>query len=160
MRVEADKGFYKRLGNDILIEPYFGGGYRWWLRKINDGQTTAGTPVVGYTELWQTLYLRTGVRGEINRGNSIKPFGSLGLNIPVFTTNSVHLSQIDSTLPDVTLNPRGQLSFNAEAGIAKGRLQLLLFYEQMRYAKSAEVSRVFQPESKADIFGIRVGAEL
>lgn len=160
IRVEADKGFYKRLGNKVFIEPYFGGGYRWWLRNINDGQTATGINAAGYTELWQTLYLRTGVRGEINRENSLKPFGAIGINFPVFTTNNVHLSKVDSTLPDVTLNPRGQVSFNAEAGIEKGRLQLLLFYDQMRFAKSAAVSRIFQPESKANIWGIRVGAEL
>ena len=160
MRVEADMGFYKRLGDNVVIEPYFGGGYRWWIRHINDGTTASGDTAVGYTELWQSFYLRAGVREDVILKNNTKYYKSIGLSLPVFTANSVRLSEVDSTLPDVTLHPRGQLSFNAEAGITKGRLQMLLFYEHIRFSKSSDVSGVFQPESMADIWGIRVGAEL
>lgn len=165
LKLEADRGFYKGVSNGASIEPYVGAGYRRWKRQLNDGKTSTGVTARGYTEQWQTFYLRTGVLGEIIKGNNITVFSSIGLNIPVFTTNSVSLSEIDTSLPDITLNPGSQISFNADAGIKKNRFQFLLFYEQMRFAKSDNVSiggglYFFQPESKADIIGVRVGVDM
>lgn len=165
LKLEADRGFHKRVSNGVSIEPYVGAGYRWWKRQLNDGTTSTGIIARGYTEQWQTFYLRTGVIGEIIKENNIKVFSRVGLNIPLFTTNSVSLSEIDPALPDITLNPGSQMSFNADAGIKKNRFQVLLFYEQMRFAKSDNFSigggvYFFQPESKADIIGVRVGVDL
>lgn len=165
MKLEADHGFHRGLGRGVFIEPYVGGGYRWWIRDISDGVTVTGDTAKGYTELWQSLYLRAGVRGDKTLKNNLKIFSSIGLSMPFYTTNKVMMYGTDPASPDITLNPGGQISLTADAGIRKNRLQILLFYEQMRFSRSDDVSigaglYFFQPESRADIIGVRIGAEL
>lgn len=165
MKLEADHVFHRGLGQGVFIEPYVGGGYRWWLRDISDGVTVNGDTATGYAELWQTLYLRAGMRGDKRLRNNLTLISSIGLSLPFYTTNKVMMNGIDMASPDFTLNPGGKISLNADAGISMNRIKILLFYDQMRFSRSDSVSiggglYFYQPESRADIFGVRIGAEL
>ena len=48
----------------LLVEPFAGIGYRWWLRDLQDAVAANGKLASGYTESWQALYGRVGSRAN------------------------------------------------------------------------------------------------
>ncbi|WP_239027772.1 hypothetical protein [Geomonas subterranea] len=58
---EADLGYRLRPAV-IVVEPFGGIGYRYWLRDLQDSRTSDGTQVSGYTEEWMVGYCRLGAR--------------------------------------------------------------------------------------------------
>ncbi len=66
-------------------------------------------------------------------------------------------------LSTVTVEPGNVVSVFAEAGLKWTRFKTSLFYEGMRFSKSDPVTvsnyQVWQPESKADTFGISMGMD-
>src|SRR6185369_297926 len=72
------------------LEPFTGLGYRWWLRNLyNSTSTTSAERVSGYTEYWQTVYLRMGARGSYRHSSGISFFAEAGGKFPLYTGNSV-----------------------------------------------------------------------
>jgi hypothetical protein len=142
------------------LEPFGGLGLRWWIRDIEDGTTSTGAVASGYTEGWTTLYGRLGVRGGIDVSQQTVMFFEAGVKLPFFNENTAYLS--DAGLgPDVTMHPGRQASFFAEAGTKISRVKASLFYDSMRFSKSAGVVSgayvYWQPKSTADVYGIKVG---
>jgi hypothetical protein len=147
------------------FEPFGGVGYRWWLRGLQDSTTldTGNVPfsTSGYTEHWQSVYGKLGVRGRYEYENQIALFTEGGAKYPFYTGNSVDFA---GTGP-VTVRPGGRWSGFAEAGMIYGNLRLALTYEGFRYSQSPLVpitlqsgpGFLYQPKSSSDIFGLSVG---
>ncbi|NOZ25966.1 MAG: autotransporter outer membrane beta-barrel domain-containing protein [Nitrospirae bacterium] len=154
---EGDLGWKVHLRGKATLEPFAGLGYRWWRRDIKDTVSA-----IGYEETWWSLYARLGAQGEYAYTEKVTVFGKAGLKIPVITENEVDLSIIG--LSTVKVEPGNVTSVFAEAGVKWTRFEAGLFYEGMRFSKSDPVTvggaQVWQPETKADMFGIKLGMDL
>lgn len=158
-REEVDLGWRIRQ-QQLAVEPFFGFGARWWLRDIQD--STAFDPaentvknVSGYTEDWSSLYLRLGGRVDLAVNDDWHIFSEGGAKYPFYTENTADIAG------DITLKPDAHWSAFAEAGTRYKKLKISGFYEGFRFNQSPGVVRgntqYFQPISKSDIFGLRVG---
>jgi hypothetical protein len=158
--LDGDLGMKFKVTQSFSLEPFGGLGLRWWLRDINDGTTATGAVANGYTEGWTTFYGRLGVRGGIDVSKRTMIFFEAGVKLPFYNENTAYLS--DAGLgPDVTLHPGKQASFFAEAGTQISRVRASLFYDSLRFSKSAGVASgsfiYWQPKSTMDIYGVKVG---
>jgi len=144
----------------VSMEPFFGFGARWWLRDLENSMTIdrAGMPVEvnGYTEDWRSFYLRLGGRLDVAVTDDWRIFTEGGAKYPFYTENVVEISG-----RDITIKPDGSWSAFAEVGARYKKLKFSTFYEGFRYDQSPGVlvgtNQFFQPTSKSDIFGLRVG---
>jgi hypothetical protein len=160
-KLDGDLSIKFNVTQRFFLEPFGGLGLRWWIRDIEDGTTSTGAVASGYAEGWTTLYGRLGVRGGIDVSKQTMMFFETGVKLPFFNENTAYLS--DAGLgSDVTMHPGRQASFFAEAGTKISRVKASLFYDSMRFSKSAGVvSGAFvywQPKSTADIYGVKIGA--
>ena len=170
-KLEFDLG--GRFGKGFVIEPFGGLGIRSWLRDIQD--TVAYNPfsgsavaVSGYTEDWTAIYLRLGLRGDIEFSQASNMFFEAVAKVPVYNENVAYLSDVAFYYEDVTLKPGKQVSFFAELGFRRNAFKISGFYESLRFPESDHVIEYnpffgafiesWQPESDADIFGVRIGA--
>jgi len=151
-KLESDLGW--RISLPVgSVEPFAGIGYRWWLRFL-EGQG-------GYTEWWQTVYTKLGLRGEIPAGSDLTLFAEAGGKYPFLNRNTVDFSDIGT----ITVKPTSRWSVFAEIGARYGSFRPAIFYEGFRYGESPKVPIVvggvdrflFQPESSSDIIGINLG---
>lgn len=166
---EGDLGIKLAVSEHSFLEPFGGLGLRWWLRDIDDGTALDGTPVLGYTEFWDSLYFRLGLRGEHEVRKEANIFIEAGVKLPVYTQNTAYFSDRCAFCNDVTLEPENRASLFAEAGVRTDSLKITIFYEGLRFGQSDAVyavvpdiggpaiAAVFQPRSEADIVGITVG---
>lgn len=147
-KVEQDVGWKFLAAEKTTIEPFAGVGYRLWYRDLESTSSA-----IGYTEKWQSFYGRLGVGAGYIPYKRIKIFAEGGVKYPFYNRNKVDLF-------GVTLEPGKKASSFAEAGLEYCRYYLLrvsAFYEGMRFSKSPVVNNLYQPESKADIFGVSLG---
>jgi len=162
-KAETDVGWRMPLA-DGSVEPFAGMGHRWWIRSLQ-GTTAIDAngnlfPVGGYTELWQTLYARIGMRGSYSpdRNLDLAFFAEAGGKYPFLNRNN-------SDFPgagNVTLEPEPRWSMFAEIGACYGKLRTALFYEGFRFGQSPLVpigggGALLQPKTDADVFGLTVG---
>lgn len=153
-KVEGDLGWKFMLVEKISLEPFAGLGYRWWIRDI---QSTGSA--IGYEEKWWSFYARLGIHSDLIFYKQLKVFAETGVKLPIHNENEIDWSVFG--LPTVTVEPGNKASVFAELGLMWTMLKASIFYEGMRFSKSDPVTvsgvRVWQPRSKADIFGINVG---
>lgn len=160
-KAEIDMG--GQVGQGVRFEPFGGIGLRFWDRTINDSITVLGTQAIGYTEEWYMAYFRVGFRLQSPPEDAFQGFFELGARIPLYTENTALLSEKFSAA-DVTFEPGNRTSLFAEAGFRAEVFKLTAFYESLRFKPSDSVMEpvsgllLYQPESEADIFGVRVGA--
>ncbi len=162
-KLEADLIWNMTVTEKHTLAPFAGVGARIWNRDIqstlfrdqNDGETKLAR---GYTEKWRNYYGRAGISGTRSFDGQWQGFFLAGARIPVYTENVVN---------SVVLEPGNRFSGFAEAGLEHGRFKISLFYEGLRFSKSDRVyfydgsnyGYMYQPESKADIFGISAGVK-
>lgn len=155
-RTEFDLG-YRVLYGPVRLEPFAGVGYRWWLRDLKSATAPSGRAVSGYTEHWETGYSRLGIRGRYLTPTGITIFAEGGGKRPFYTGNGVDFADVGR----VTFEPAGRWSGFAEAGATLGHVRTSLFYEGFRFGaspfKQVKSEYFFQPDSSADIIGLRVG---
>ena len=162
LTLEGDLGRKFKVSQSFSLEPFGGLGLRWWLRDIKNGKTSTGATASGYTEGWTTFYGRLGVRSVIDYSGGTQLFAEAGLKLPFYNANTAYLS--DAGLgPDVTLHPGNSPSSFAEVGMQINKFKASIFYDGMRFSKSAVVDiggglGVYQPKSTADIYGVKIGA--
>lgn len=152
-KMEGDVGWKFMVAEKSSLEPFAGLGYRWWLRDL---QSTSNA--IGYEERWWSFYARLGIRGDHTFSTQLKAFAEAGVKLPMHTENEADLSVIG--LSTVTLEPGNEASVFAEIGFKWTMLKASVFYEGMRFSKSGldnVYNAFYQPESKADIFGVNVG---
>ncbi len=149
IKIEGDLGWKFMIAEKSSFEPSAGLGLKWWIRDI---QSTGS--VTGYDEEWTSFYARLGVYGIHSFSDRQKVFAEAGVRLPLYNENKADIF-------GVTVKPGKEASFFAEAGLKWAMLKVSIFYEGMRFSKSDPVSGVgiivWQPESKADIFGLTVG---
>ena len=149
---EIDFGKRIMLAESTFLEPFLGGGYRWWIRDIENGRDIFGNPVSGLEEIWTSFYVRLGLRGNHNVTDRTYLFAEAGLKLPIYNLNETDL---------VDLEPGIKSSIFAEVGVRANRVKIAAFYDSMRFSKSdieiAGPFLVWQPESEADIYGIQIG---
>jgi hypothetical protein len=155
-RQDLDLG-YRYTAGTWFLEPFAGLGYRWWLRGLQDSTSESGQRVSGYTEYWQTGYLRLGARGRYRDASGVSLFAEGGAKHPFYTGNSVDFAGTGVT----TFRPQGRWSGFAETGVTYRHLKLALSYEGFRFAASPVLQvgtqRYLQPESSSDILGLNLG---
>ncbi len=158
--VQCDAGRAIHVGEASFVEPFGGIGIRAWTRDIHDGTTSAGTIAVGYTEEWVTAYARAGLRATVPFSDETRCFAEGAVKLPFYNRNSVYFNNTND--PDFTLSPGLQASWSVEAGMTIHHFTASLFYDTLRFSQSDLVQTstgyVYQPESVADLFGVKVGA--
>lgn len=155
-KMEGNIGWKFKVSEKSSLEPFAGLGYRWWLRDMQDTLYVAG-----YEETWWSFYARLGVHGDHTFSGQLKAFAEAGVKLPVSNKNKVDLNVIG--LSTVTVEPGNKASVFVEAGLKWTRFKASLFYEGMRFSRSDPVTvdnyQIWQPESKADMFGINIGMD-
>jgi hypothetical protein len=156
IRQDLDLG-YRYTADSWFLEPFAGLGYRWWFRGLQDASSATGQAVSGYTEYWQTGYLRLGGRGRYRNASGVALFAEGGAKYPFYTGNSVDFVGSGVT----TFRPQGRWSGFAETGVSYRHVKLALSYEGFRFSASPVVQvgtqRFLQPESSSDIFALNLG---
>jgi hypothetical protein len=160
IKLEVDLGRRFTPAQGLYVEPFGGLGCRIWNRDIKNGTTPTGSAVNGYMEGWRTLYARLGLRGGKDFSQATRLFAEAGIKLPLYNENTAYLS--DAGLgSDVTLHPGKQSSLFWEAGVKIDRFKGSVFYDGMRFSRSANVpvsgGYAFQPQSTSDIYGIKLG---
>ncbi len=156
-KFEGDLGWRFSFDGGSL-EPFFGIGYRAWLRDIDNSTSTTDAglrfPVGGATEYWGTVYTRYGLKSEASIGNETALFMEAGAKYPLYTRNEAE----DTSAGDVTIEPRSDWSAFAELGIRHKAFRPAIFYEGFRFRRSDIVQKanhlIWQPTSESDIVGI------
>ena len=147
-RQELDLGCRYSAGN-WMLEPFGGAGHRWWIRDLQGGS--------GYTEYWQTLYLRAGARGSYRPDPELSFFAEGGAKRPWYTGNSIDFAGTGWT----TFHPGAQWSGFGELGARYQHLKLGLSYEGFRFSASpvrqVGTGRFLQPNSTSDLIGLNLG---
>jgi hypothetical protein len=158
LMVEGGIGIKAKITETIILEPFAGLGYRWWLRDIKSTYNA-----IGYEERWQSFYIQLGIRSEDYISDQLKSFALLGVKYPIRNENEIGFSQFGYS--DITVKPGNKASFFAEIGLKKKNFMVSFFYEGLRFSKSDVgyiydaygVYGIYQPESEADIFGVNIG---
>jgi len=160
-KLESDVGWRMPLAAGS-VEPFAGIGYRWWLRGLENSTAIDTTgipfPVGGYTEWWQTVYTRLGLRGSCPVGSDLSLFAEAGGKYPFLNRNSADFPGAGT----VTIKPDPRWSVFAELGARYGRFRPVLFYEGFRFGQSPPVQIganrfLIQPKSDSDVFGLNLG---
>ncbi|WP_224961341.1 hypothetical protein [Geomonas subterranea] len=152
---EADLGYRLRPAA-VVVEPFGGIGYRYWLRDLQDSRTSDGTQVSGYTEEWMVGYCRLGARAATTAaGMNLVAAG--GAKFPFYVGNTIDFAGSGET----TFHPKGRWSGFAEAGGSYRSFTMSVYYEGFRFQRSdlkmVQGTAYFQPDSSSDIFGMRLG---
>jgi hypothetical protein len=165
LRLKSEVGRSFGLATVFSLEPFAGLGLDLWRRDVNGGRAQDGTPTAGYIEDWLTLHGRLGLRGRIEFNERAAFFAEGGIKLPVYNRNTAYLSDIGYG-NDITLEPGRKNSFFAETGVSIARIRVTVFYDSMRFSQSNTEFAVSaagtrtgfrQPQSDADVYGIRAG---
>ncbi len=153
--MDIEGGLGVHFGNEKALMAFFAElGWKWWDRDIEDSTFVDNTGTVrdaiGYSEMWSMYYAKIGAWGSARLSDSAFASLEAGILIPLSTENEVDLY-------DVTVEPDGQPSPFAELGLTIGHFRVSAFYESLRFDKSTPVRGIYQPESKLDLFGGRIG---
>jgi hypothetical protein len=159
--IQCDVGRKFSVGEKSFIEPFGGLGIRFWSRDLHDSTTSSGTFASGYTEEWTTSYTRFGIRGEVPISEKSRLFAEGGVKLPFYNENRVYFNNGNDN-PDFTLYPGLQPSWFSEVGITMHRFKASVFYDSLRFSRSPDVNTsigsVYQPNSSADLLGVKLGA--
>ena len=141
----------------VSIEPLAGIGLRGWLRDLQD----VSAEIRGYEERWLAIYAMLGAHLAATTSGGSLWTADLGVRLPLDNRAEYDFSNLGADVT-VTVEPGGDTAFYAEAGWAKDRFTVSAFFEQLRFDKSnvAVIGGellIWQPESQADIAGLRAG---
>lgn len=151
----ADIAVMLDITDHFYLKPYLGIGANAWQRRLDN----TGGRVYGYDESWLTLFPFAGLGAGVPVGRKVEVFGKAELRLSVYNIEKVDMSNLGGP-SGIYLSPGRQPSFYAEAGVNIAFVSLALFYETLRFGESDidSSSDIFQPESKADTYGVKLGA--
>lgn len=151
---------YKFCYSGLTTKPYLALGREYWKRSVD---SSIEPLAIGYTERWSQDYVKLGILPSYGLGKSYYVYGDLYVKYPFNVKNRVSAF-------DVTVKPEGRLGYGAELGIGvkdaiKKNLDFYasLFYERDKFGKSdtkwSDVvqGELYQPESKREIYGLKLG---
>ena len=78
IRVSGDIGYKFKIIDSLLVEPFFGFGYRRWLRDVEESPEFPG-----YTQIWRSHYGRIGLETEYTLSEVLKWYLNGGGIIPI-----------------------------------------------------------------------------
>jgi len=158
---ELNLGYTYAFDKNFKVSLYGGIGREYWKRDLENA-IVDNTLAIGYSEKWRQNYVKIGVKPEYGIGNYYV-FGNFYAKYPWKVKES-------ASLFDVEVEPGKKLNYGAELGVGvKGFLKKDLgifasvFYERDKFGKSDEdYSEVvggylYQPESKRETYGFRIG---
>jgi hypothetical protein len=147
--IEGDIGYKFIVLEKASLGPFGGIGLKSWSREFYN--LSYGE---GYEEIWSNFFARLGFRGDIVSSETMKVFAECGAILPISNRNKVDYF-------GVTLKPGNEVSAFGEIGLKWKKLKASFFYEGLRFSKSDGETNGYvtfwQPESKADIYGISFG---
>jgi hypothetical protein len=147
----------------VWLDLFAAGCLATWRRDIHD----AGD-VRGYVEKWFNVHGRAGLGVTCKFPLGFSGFSRLGCMIPLYTENSIDLSNV-GLVGIVDLKPKQRFTPFAEAGVAWGPLFAGAFYERMDFDRSDTVTKTivvfpyvmqmefWQPESLGQRWGLQIG---
>ena len=140
--------------DDFYVKVFAGPAIRFWRRDLN-----GRSGVSGYKEDWFVFDGRAGAGLDYFLSADLKLFAEGGCKIPFTSREEVDWSRFGAGR--ISLEPDQTVSPFAELGLAWKFLFVSGFYDSLRFDKS-DVERkggyyVYQPESRADIWGINAG---
>ena len=157
-KVEAKVGYPIRW-NCTRVTPYMGLGYEYWKRSLENTLSS-----LGYDEKWKYGTFKVGVRPEYFKGR-VFFYTDVYLSYPWKVENRVDLF-------NVKVKPKKKAGYGIEAGVQARNLFKLglvgkagIFYNYDKFGKSdlkyssVVNSYLFQPESKREIYGFKIGIE-
>jgi hypothetical protein len=143
---------------DFLIEPdwlpktnlLIGVGTRFWFRDLRDGVTESGVPVLGYQEMWWTIYPYLGVetRRALDRGWEWFLSSRIGCTAVTYE---------HATFFDAVLYPKTGLTGQLEAGLRGQHFFCSAISEVFSWRQSSIARGALQPESTLFTVGLRAG---
>jgi hypothetical protein len=144
--------FLWSLGPQTGTSFLLGIGTRFWMRGLRDTTTADGQPVIGYDEMWCTVYPLLGIETRQPLGLRAEWFASAALGWTGFTYERVKLFDAD-------LYPRMGPLAQAEIGLRGQQFSVSVFAEWMQWYTSgfSDNSLVFQPDSRLLLFGVSGG---
>jgi hypothetical protein len=165
MQVDALGGyrFASHLhGLDILA----GGGLDFWWRSIDDTYVPGLGQVYGGDEVYRALYAKVGL-GYFHEMGKARHYVQAGLKYPFYVYEYGYQDYAD----DLTLNPKGRVSFFAKyqwefGGTTLSRWGATLYYDSYRFSQSdaeimtangVPIAIAWQPESHQDVYGLQIG---
>mgnify|MGYP000194566641 CR=1 FL=1 len=157
--LESKTGYLGVRGEyDFLIEPdwlpktslLIGVGTRFWFRDLRDGMTESGVPVLGYQEMWWTIYPYLGAetRRVLGRGPELFISSRIGCTA---------LTYEHATFFDAVLYPKTGLTGQLEAGIRGHHFFCSAISEVFAWRQSSIARGALQPESTLFTVGLRAG---
>jgi len=160
-KAEFDIGWQVELSENFSVVPFGGVGLRGWYRKIHGATASDGlTRAAGYPEEWYSLYLKSGFRGVFSLNENLHLFVEAGGKFPVYNENKALFDESDLG-PNVTFKTGNDLSWFIEAGLQYKSFKSSIYYDGMRFSKSdieySHGMRYYQPKTKADMYGMRIG---
>lgn len=157
--LESKTGYLGLRGEyDFLIEPdwlpktslLIGLGTRFWFRDLRDGVTESGVPVVGYQEMWWTIYPYLGLetRRVVAQGPELFVSSRIGCTAMTYE---------HATFFDAVLYPKTGLTGQLEAGFRGQHFFCSAISEVFAWRQSAIARGALQPESTLFTVGLRAG---
>lgn len=159
IKVEVLTSLRHLVTADFNLKPYAGLGLLAWRRTLDTRATDRSIGRWGYIEDWYTAYVIIG----LGAGVAISPNGILFAQIegryPIKNSMKADFKNVGGP-PDVKLKPGKRASIYAEAGVNVTPFMVAAFYETLDFSES-DIDRkyniAFQPESKAAMFGLKLG---
>jgi hypothetical protein len=134
------------------IDVVVAGGWDRWERELSAAQR----------EDWDVFYVRLGA--DFNAATKQGIFGGLGVKYPAWTRENAHLPDLGAS-GNPRLRPGKDFSFYGSIGYrANMNWDVIAYYDSYRFKQSNTVAvpfggatlAAFQPESRMDIFGMKV----
>ena len=154
---ELTVGFKLQAGNALSLEPFVGGGHRFWVRTLS-------------SEDWNIIYATAGLTGEVTMGGCTLYLKG-GALMPIYARS--HVSLANAGLSDVVTEPKFELSGFAEGGIKRGAFAISIEFERLNFGQSDKVgtsklssasgaviqnSQAFQPDSQARLLSLKLAS--
>ena len=134
------------------LDVVLAGGVDSWERRLN----------VGQQEDWLTIYVKLGMAYNAVARQGVT--GSLGIKYPAWTRENAHLETVGA-LNNPKLRPGKEPSLYGTLGYRfNPKWDVTAYYDSFRFKQSNSVAVVtptaagtaFQPESRMDVFGLKV----
>jgi hypothetical protein len=156
---EGDLAVRFAIARDLAGSAFAGFGLRTWDRALATELADDEIGEHGYEESWTTVYGLLGFLAEWTASDSLVVFGRVRLSPAIANRVDVDLSNVGGP-SDIELEPDPEVSFTLDVGLNWKRFSGSVFYETRAFGESPlddKYGLVFQPESEAEIVGVRAG---
>jgi hypothetical protein len=156
LKAETDVSANLLQPGSIRLEPFLGGGCRWWKRRLDN----TDEKLYGYDENWFSAYGYTGLRGAWQCTTNWSFSAEAAVILPVYNYETVYL-KVSQDSSHLSLNPGRRVTPTVNVGAGWKDYRMVIYYERLEFGESdVDESGLYQPESKADIVGVKLGVAL